>query len=360
MAIAAGFLQDRESPQYESGKIVVAAARSDEPIRKEFSFKAATDYLAQGSQAWTEKRQCLACHTNGTFMQLAPLLEGAFDQEIDQQRGFFVAELRRLSAVPASSLVTGLKPTQTAYLANGLASWDANGSGELSSETKQALDLMLQLQSKDGSYLNLACWPPFESSPFHGATVAALALTTAPGYLSQLDGTQTENANRLKRYLQSTPPPHDYARVLLLWVGTQWRDLLTAKQQKELIEMILGHQNTDGGWSIRSFGTPETWGGGVRAQKLRTDPEFLTNPSDGHQTGLAIMVLRDAGLPVSDPAIQAGVAWLKSNQRVSGRWWTRSLNTDRSHFITYSGTFYPLIALQKCGEIKSLATQSSR
>ena len=339
---------------------MVTAAHGDEPFRKEFSFQAATNYLAQGSQAWTEKRQCLACHTNGTFMQLAPALEGTFAQEVGQHREFFVAELKRLSAVPPASLVSGLKPTQTAYLASGLASCDAYGSGKLSVETKKALDLMLQLQSEDGSYLNLACWPPFESSPFHGATVAALALATAPGYLKQLDDNQSENANRLKRYLQSTTPPHDYARVLLLWVGTQWSDLLSVQQQQEAIEMILGHQNQDGGWSIRSFGTPETWGGGVRAQKLRTEPEFLTNPSDGHQTGLAIMVLRDAGVPADHPAIQAGVAWLKSNQRVSGRWWTRSLNTDGAHFITYSGTFYPLIALQKCGEIESLAAEPSR
>ena len=33
---------------------------------------------------------------------------------------------------------------------------------------------------------------------------------------------------------------------------------------------------------------------------------------------------------------------------MSGRWWTRSLNTDKFHFITYSGTVFPLLALDAC------------
>jgi hypothetical protein len=32
----------------------------------------------------------------------------------------------------------------------------------------------------------------------------------------------------------------------------------------------------------------------------------------------------------------------------TGRWWTRSLNTDTHHYITYSGTAYPLLALALC------------
>jgi squalene-hopene/tetraprenyl-beta-curcumene cyclase len=43
-----------------------------------------------------------------------------------------------------------------------------------------------------------------------------------------------------------------------------------------------------------------------------------------------------------------GEAWLLRNQRQSGRWWTRSLNTDKWHFITYSGSAYPLLALSLC------------
>ena len=112
--------------------------------------------------------------------------------------------------------------------------------------------------------------------------------------------------------------------------------------------MIFKHQQPDGGWSMRTFATPETWSGGARAKKLRAEPEFKDPPSDGHQTGLALVVLREAGISAKDARIQKGVGWLLSNQRQSGRWWTRSLNTDTYHFITYSGTVYPLLALHKC------------
>ena len=115
--------------------------------------------------------------------------------------------------------------------------------------------------------------------------------------------------------------------------------------------MILTHQQNDGGWSIRTFGTPDTWGGGSRKDKLNAEPEKDTPPSDGHQTGFAVMLLRDAGVPTEHKSVQSGIQWIKANQRESGRWWTRSLNTDGPHFITYSGTFFPLRALQLCGEL---------
>ena len=74
--------------------------------------------------------------------------------------------------------------------------------------------------------------------------------------------------------------------------------------------------------------------------RLKEEPEFGAPPSDGHMIGLAIIILREAGVPAGDARLQKGVEWLKSNQRASGRWWTRSLNTDAWHFITYSGTAF--------------------
>ena len=70
-------------------------------------------------------------------------------------------------------------------------------------------------------------------------------------------------------------------------------------------------------------------------------------------TGLAVLVLREAGVPAEDPRLKKAVKWLLANQRESGRWWTRSLNTDKYHYITYSGTAYPLLALAKCGVLTS-------
>ncbi|MCH2598299.1 MAG: hypothetical protein ACON5G_08955 [Pirellulaceae bacterium] len=341
---------EAETPQYESGDIKIVAARADEPMRESFSLTAAKEYLAQSSQAWTEKRNCVSCHTNGTFMQLAPTLGPMFKEQVEQHRKFFVLESSKFKRAPATAIRSGLKPTQLAYVANGLAAYD-EVQGKLSAETKETLDLMLTVQSEDGSYSNLDCWPPFESSSYHGATVAAMALVTAPGYLSQVSEAQQKQIDVLQNYLQKTKPPHDYGRLLLLQVGIKWKGLISDELQRETIAMILKHQQKDGGWAMRTFATPETWGGGSRKDKLNAEPNKDAPASDGHQTGLAIMLLRESGTPADHPAIQAGIKWIKSNQRESGRWWTRSLNTDGPHFITYSGTFYPLRALQLCGEL---------
>jgi squalene-hopene/tetraprenyl-beta-curcumene cyclase len=124
--------------------------------------------------------------------------------------------------------------------------------------------------------------------------------------------------------------------------------------------MVFSHQRADGGWSIRNFAQPEEWGKGNRAAKLRAEPELADPPSDGHMTGLAIIALRKAGVPASDPRIQRGIQWLLTNQRASGRWYTRSLNRDGWQFITYSGTAYPLLALGLCDALLPQPGASAR
>ena len=342
----------QKQPQYTAEGIEVAAASADEPLRTSFSLKAAVDYLEKGSLAWSRSRDCISCHTNGTYLQMRPQLTPLLGAPTAEMREFFVEQLEQLAKTDREVLKKKFTPTQVAYVATGLAEWDAHVVGKLSAETTMALDLMLSLQSDDGSWSNTDCWPPFESSNYQGATVAAMALATAPGYLEKLkQDERMGQVEKLKKYLRETTPPHDYGRLLLLWTSTRVDGLIHKKQQQEIIKMIFSHQQADGGWSMRSFSTPEAWGGGNRADKLRDELEFKDPPSDGHQTGLAVIVLRDAGIAAEDPRIQKGVGWIQANQRESGRWWTRSLNTDKFHFITYSGSIYPLVALYKCGEL---------
>jgi squalene-hopene/tetraprenyl-beta-curcumene cyclase len=160
-----------------------------------------------------------------------------------------------------------------------------------------------------------------------------------------------ENDCRSQYKLSDTPPPHDYGKTLLLWASTRWPQLLDESRSSKIVDHILGLQQEDGGWSIHRFAKPEEWGDGLRAEKLRSEPDFESAPSDGHMTGLAVITLLDAGVPAEDPQIQKGVEWLKKNQRESGRWWTRSLNTDSFHFITFSSTLYALVSLDKSGAL---------
>ena len=211
---------------------------------------------------------------------------------------------------------------------------------------------MFEIQLDSGTWGTLDCWPPYESDAFHEATVAAMAAATAPGWLKKVADAKDEKLlgtiGKLKTYLRTEPPPHDYGATLLLWANSRLPGLVDDARKQELIAMLFKQQRDDGGWSIRTFSSPDKWGKGNREKKLKDEPEFSAPPSDGHMTGLAIIVLREAGVPATDARLQKGVTWLTSNQRASGRWWTRSLNTDASHFITYSGTAFPLLALQMC------------
>lgn len=340
-----------KEPQYESESILIPAASADEPKRAEFSAELADRYLTDGALAWTREQQCVTCHTNGSYLAVRGALTDKLGPPPTELRTFFVEQARKLEG--SDKVRSGATGMVTTYIALGLAEWDAHVTKTRSPETDQALRVMLSAQLEDGSWPNADCWPPLESSSYHGATVAALAVATAPGWLAELgeDDSERKQTDLLKQYLRDTDPPHDYARLLLLWVATRMPDLIDADRTTKLVNTVWSHQREDGGWSLRTFATPEKWGAGNRAERLRDEPDFADPPSDGHMTGLAVIVLRDAGIPADDKRIQAAVHWLKTNQRESGRWWTRSLNTDTYHFITFSSTGYSLLALAKCGEL---------
>ena len=109
--------------------------------------------------------------------------------------------------------------------------------------------------------------------------------------------------------------------------------------KRETIVELRSKQRTDGGWGLPSLGQ---W---KRRDGRPNDPAA---PSDGYGTAIVTFVLREAGIPASDPAIERGVKWLKANQRASGRWFTRSLNNDKAHYITDAGTSFAVMAVRRC------------
>jgi squalene-hopene/tetraprenyl-beta-curcumene cyclase len=350
-ATAASSVQaENDTPQYVSGSIVVPGASVGEEKLESFSPKLADRYLANGALAWCREHRCVTCHTTGSYLAIRPSLTAQLGPPERELRELFVKELNDLSTKADAELHVGATPTQIAYVAWGLAEWDKHVTKGRSAETDQALELLFRCQQEeDGSWGNDDCWPPLESSHYHGTTVAAMAVATAPGWLEQIaDEPTTKRVEKLKTYLRTTTPPHDYGRLLLLWTSSRFADLLDEAAVQELIELVFSHQREDGGWSMRTLADPEQWGNGSRAKKIRQEEDFDNPASDGHLTGLAIIALRDAGISSIDPRIQYAVGWLKQNQRVSGRWWTRSLNNDSDHYITFSSTAYALLALAKC------------
>lgn len=316
-----------------------------------FSPRLAVDYMERGAAAWTDDWECVACHTNGSYMVVRPLMTEQLGPPQKEMRAFFVSTLQAELAEDPAEMRPELDSTQAVYVAAGLAIWDAHVTHRLSAETSEALDVMFKLQRADGDWtISDDNNPPLESSRYQLATVAARAVGNAPGWLARQKGTPVEaKIELLENYLRGERKMQgDYDRTDLLWAATELPGLLDAAREQQLVKMILSHQQADGGWSIRTFAKPEEWGKGNRAEKLRAEPELAEPASDGHMTGLAIIALRKAGVAASDARIQRGVEWLLTNQRSSGRWWTRSLNRDGWQFISYSGTVYPLLALDLC------------
>lgn len=342
--------------QYHFREVTYPRPSPDEP-KAPFSPRLAVDYMEQGAVAWTGERQCVACHTNGSYMVVRPLMTTRLGPPQKAQRDFFVSTLQGELATDPEDMRPELDSTQAVYVAAGLAIWDAHVTHHLSPETAQAIEMMFKLQRADGDWtISDDNNPPLESNRYQLATVAARAVGNAPGWLAQQRGTPVEaKINLLENYLRTERKLQgDYDRADLLWAATELPGLLDATRKQQLIQMIFSHQRPDGGWSIRTFALPEEWGKGNRAEKLRAEIEFPNPPSDGHMTGLAIIALREAGVASSDPRIQRGVSWLLTNQRSSGRWWTRSLNRDNWQFISYSGTVYPLLALDLCDALPAV------
>ena len=245
--------------QYHHKEITYARPSPEEP-RIPFKPLLAVDYMEQGALAWTGERGCVSCHSNGTYMMVRPLMSPELGAPQKATHDFWVSELKAALAAYPKQRNGSLDGTEAVYLAAGLAIWDAHVLHRLSPETVQALNLMFQLQRPAGDwYIENDNNPPFESSPYQVATVAARAIADAPGWLSEQSGTSAgAQVDLLKRYLRSPQKMQgDYDPTDLLWTAAEYPGLLDVRQKRELIAMIFAHQQFDGGWSMRSFALPE-------------------------------------------------------------------------------------------------------
>ncbi|PYS14755.1 MAG: hypothetical protein DMG15_06970 [Acidobacteria bacterium] len=227
-----------------------------------------------------------------------------------------------------------------------LTSYEA-GNTKLSDDAGLALDNMWALQLKSGQEKGAWIWLNFHNEPweaddsqFWGATLAALAIGNTPedyrsGKVSEL--------RLLTEYLQQEERTQPLLnRLFLLWASTKIPDLLAAKQQRSIIDEVLGKQQEDGGWSTSSL-MAATW--------KRRDGTPLEKKSDGYATGLVSFVLQRAGLSTRSELKQA-LAWLVKNQnKAEGLWPATSLNKERDpasdpgRFMSDAATAYAVLAL---------------
>lgn len=313
-----------------------SANKANEAISKEVSLEKAAHFLDSAALTWQKDRKCFTCHTNFAYLYARPAISA--DITAHQQVRAFAEEL-----VQKRWEDQGPRwDAEVVAAAAALAFNDVATTGKLHAATRTALDRMWTIQKDDGGFSWLKCdWPPMESDDHYGVTLAAIAVGVAPDEYASTPAGQ-KGMEGIRRWLKANAPPTLHHEAMLLWANSYVPDLITAEAKSATIQKLKALQKPDGGWALATLGD---W-------KRGDDLEQDTEHSDGYGTGFVLYALRRADVASSDAVIRNGVKWLKSNQRESGRWYTRSLFKDNHHFISHAGTAMAVMALKSCDEIK--------
>jgi hypothetical protein len=203
----------------------------------------------------------------------------------------------------------------------------ARGRTQPATATRTALQNLWATQATEGDAAGSWDWLNFGLEPWEatgsrvfGGALAAIAVGTSPGYLDQkLDETASRGVRSLRDYLRRRFPEESlYNRLWILEASTTFEGLLSADQEREVIDQLLAVRREDGGWALADLGTFK-----------RVDGTPQARDSDGYATGLAVHALLRAGSPSARPEVARGLGWLRTHQAGDGSWPGRSMNKER-------------------------------
>jgi squalene-hopene/tetraprenyl-beta-curcumene cyclase len=330
--------------------------------------KAAAAYLDGRATWWTtwpnaardRGTYCMSCHTTLPYALARPALRGLLNEPApsaaeDKIVGNLLTRARQwhdvepwypdqTRGIPKTSESRAIESVMNALV---LSRRDAVA-GAVSNDTKTAFDVMWALQMKTGPEAGAWTWlnfgmDPWESpnSPYFGASMAALAIGSAPGgYVAS-----PEIADRLKALRAYFQRQHGTVSLLNqlhgLWAASRVPGLITDEQRRATIDHAFSLQQPDGGWSTVALG-------GYK----RIDNSDSDTRTDGYATAVATLGLQAAGVPASDTRLGKGLDWLRRNQdRASGRWMAVSPNkqrdpdSDTGKFMSDAATAYAVLSL---------------
>jgi len=343
--------------------------------------KAAAAYLDQREGWWMQwstatrdhETFCVSCHTAVPYALSRARLRKALAEEApsDNERKLLENVTKRVrlwrdvgpfydDQEYDSHKVDESRGTEAVLNALILASYNAQN-GQLSKDTRSAFDRMWALQQTTGDKKGAWSWLQFDLEPweaydsqFYGATLAAIAVGTAPENYRLTPEIQN-NLKLLREYLdRKYAAQSSINRVVLLWASAKLPGLLEPERQRSIIKEILSTQQADGGWSLSALFA--TW----RSLSLHTllrrwrrkDGTPQEVKSDGYATGLITFALQQAGTPRENVQVRRGMLWLVHNQdKREGLWPAYSLNrrrnssSDTGHFMSDAATAYAVLAL---------------
>jgi len=315
----------------------------------------AAQYLDERQEAWlgwqpaaSPDGACVSCHTGLTYLLVRPALREKLG-EVEKTR-FEEAILKRLRTNVGSKPDSVLKGVEVIFTALFLAREDG---GQMSTLSMKGFDQLWGMQLTEGR--GKGGWPwykadlePWETagSFAYGAALAGLAIGLAPEDY-QRDPTVRERISALAAYLATDWDRHSlHSRMATLWASSALPDLLPPARRAEVVQELLGKQESAGGWALDSLGPWEERAGAPVAKG-----------SNAYATGFATYVLLKAGTPHDHPALVRASDWLKGNQDpVTGAWKAESMNKSypagsmESRFMQDAATSFAALALLERGD----------
>ena len=312
-------------------------AQPDEPVLRAYSEEKARAFLDDVSLKWARQNRCGTCHTTISYLMARPLVGGSDERaawnEVRQTVASFALDTIARHATDAAFIAGST--------ASALAVGDAASGHQLQSDTRALLDYMWSTQSPDGTWVvpQKGMLPFLERDPRYLAYLVALGVGYAPGRY-YADPSAQVGFDRLRGFIRHHPPADAHDKAVLLWASKRTPGLINADERASYAHTLLGLQRQDGGWTLPSLGT---W---PRHDGAPNDPK---GDSDGYATSLAALALCQAGYGVKDKPVGRAIEWIQSHQRASGRWYTRSLYSDRfQNYLSNMGTAYAVMALSAC------------
>lgn len=313
----------------------------DEPLAESFSAVRAAEYLDRSALNWLKTKNCATCHSTLFYMAARPAL-GKVLPDSGEVRQMY-EDYRRVRW--QKKLPTEAQGFWPIAVGTGLTFNDLQTSGQLSPVAREVLDIMWTVQREDGGWN----WPhddyaPMEIDDHYGVTVATLTVGLAPDGYAETAQAQA-GLKGIREYFKNNPPKSLHHRAMLAWCSIRVAGIFTPEQRQTTLDELLALQLIDGGWSTAGFLTD--WQGLERPDGQALD----TQTSDGYGTGFTIVLARELGLAADDPRLQRGIHWLRTHQRASGKWFTRSPVNDAGNLISNAGSAFAVLALQACGEL---------